>query len=798
MARSFLIAIFVRHFNKKTMRFSVPAILLLLLFSGCGSGDTSTVTFHVTVPAGLDANGVFIAGNDPLLGNWDARKIRLERINDSVWARSFPFPMGRRLEYKFTAGSWFTEAADSNGRISDNLTHTVAGDTTLKFNIPAWINSYTSDTLVITRKRLAEGSPELDLFGGWRYAPGDDRKWADPHTDDRNLVMVSPRMHSDSTITLNWQGTGWFRIPFIIDSALCGTEVTLLLWDLGNITIWYNGRQIFSDKEEGDQKKPTVFNLRFDKWREHLLSVRYENHDIARFVNSKFNTGFAISLMNTRTAFLTVADTTRMMAINKTLFSVVPAVLIMIHLFLFVFYPGQKHNLFYALSLLGFASVVWFNYERGTAANTGQLLLAHILGNISVPFATLFGQLTAWSLVKQTIPKRLWLYVAGFVIMVVMNFLTASWLLGTANYVYFVIVMGDLVVSVFRAEKMESRHGGWLALTGFGILIVFVVYQILLDYGVVVAAFFGTTQVYVYGLLGLVISMSLYLSYNFAYLNKDLKKQLKTVRELSDKTIEQERIAASLEMERRLIEAENDRRKSELEAARDLQLSLLPRALPELPGLEIACHIETATEVGGDYYDFFPGEDGSLTIAVGDATGHGLKAGNMVIATKALLNSLSGTAKLPEILIAANRSIKKMNLKMLTMCLALVRIKGEMLEYSSAGMPHILILRGDSGDVERHVLKAMPLGAFATFPYMGCEIPFYPGDTLLLMSDGLTELFNSRGGTAGIGRVTEWLHASRVNRAEETLRYILTQIESWRGEEPLRDDLTILAIRRDL
>lgn len=403
------------------MRTLIPAFLLLLLFAGCGSGDTSTITFRVTIAPELTENGVFITGNDPVLGDWNPGRIRLEKINDSVWAKSFTFVKGSELEFKFTAGDWLTEAADSAGRISENLRHEVRGDTILSFLVPAWFNSYSSDTLVITERRVAAGAPGLDLFGGWRYAPGDNIRWADPKSDDRMLSKVSPRLHSDSAITKTWRGTGWFRMPFIIDSTLQGKEVALTVWDLGDIAIWYNGRLIYTDEENGSGRVPVVFNLKFDQTRAHLFSVRYRNSDISKFLNSRYNTGFAILLMDAGSAYQSITEKTGVTAVNRTLFSVVPAVLIMIHLFLFIFYPGQKHNLFYALSLLGFAGVVWFNYERGSAASTGELKFANIAGNISVPFATLFGQLTAWSLVKLKLPGRLWLYIAGFILLVVMN-----------------------------------------------------------------------------------------------------------------------------------------------------------------------------------------------------------------------------------------------------------------------------------------------------------------------------------------------------------------------------------------
>src|SRR6185295_16116119 len=93
--------------------------------------------------------------------------------------------------------------------------------------------------------------------------------------------------------------------------------------------------------------------------------------------------------------------------------------------------------------------------------------------------------------------------------------------------------------------------------------------------------------------------------------------------------------------QRQELQTENERRAKELEEARQLQLSMLPKSVPQLVQLEIAAYMKTATEVGGDYYDFHLAEDGTLTVAVGDATGHGLKAGTMVSSVKSLFVSLA-------------------------------------------------------------------------------------------------------------------------------------------------------------
>ncbi len=98
--------------------------------------------------------------------------------------------------------------------------------------------------------------------------------------------------------------------------------------------------------------------------------------------------------------------------------------------------------------------------------------------------------------------------------------------------------------------------------------------------------------------------------------------------------------AQTAEAQARAVEAESARKTHELEGARNLQLfQCCQRIYRIMPNLDIAVHMQTATEVGGDYYDFYKDGKDSLTIVVGDATGHGLKAGTMVSVIKSLFIS---------------------------------------------------------------------------------------------------------------------------------------------------------------
>ena len=146
-------------------------------------------------------------------------------------------------------------------------------------------------------------------------------------------------------------------------------------------------------------------------------------------------------------------------------------------------------------------------------------------------------------------------------------------------------------------------------------------------------------------------------------------------------------------MPRKLLEADNERKTQELEEARSLQLSMLPKNIPSVQNLEISVYMKTASEVGGDYYDFKYNGDNLLTVTVGDATGHGMKAGTMVTAVKGLFNSYSAN---PDILYSfheISRCIKQMQLGKLSMCMTMLKINNDKLIMSAAGMPPIMIYK---------------------------------------------------------------------------------------------------------
>lgn len=243
------------------------------------------------------------------------------------------------------------------------------------------------------------------------------------------------------------------------------------------------------------------------------------------------------------------------------------------------------------------------------------------------------------------------------------------------------------------------------------------------------------------------------------------------------------------------LEAQNEQRAKELDEARQLQLSMLPKRVPDLPHFEIAAYMKTATEVGGDYYDFHVGEDGALTIAIGDATGHGLKAGTVVTATKSLFNELANEEDLPAMLKRFSHALKKMNLRSLFMALTVVRIKNNGLTITAAGMPPMLIYRASERHIEEVFLRALPLGSVTSYNYQQQQVPLGSGDIVVLMSDGFPERFNPANEMLGYDQAKYALAHTAHLSSQEILTRLVQIGDEWGQHRLADDDVTFVVLK---
>jgi serine phosphatase RsbU (regulator of sigma subunit) len=296
-------------------------------------------------------------------------------------------------------------------------------------------------------------------------------------------------------------------------------------------------------------------------------------------------------------------------------------------------------------------------------------------------------------------------------------------------------------------------------------------------------------------LLAVPVSVSVFLARNFARTNFNLQVQLANVKDLSARQLEGERIAAELRLKHEQTRAENERRARELEEARQIQLSMLPKRVPQLPDLEIAAYMKPATEVGGDYYDFHVAPDGTLTIVIGDATGHGLKAGTVVTATKSLFNAFADEPDIRTFFCKSSRALKSMNLRGLFMAMTMLKIRGKRVEASAAGMPALLIYRAAEGRVEELLISGMPLGSITAYPYKQHEFELNAGDAIMLMSDGFPEMFNEQNEMLDYGRAREVLAEVAHETSSGIIERFVREGDEWVGERPQDDDVTFVVLK---
>lgn len=243
------------------------------------------------------------------------------------------------------------------------------------------------------------------------------------------------------------------------------------------------------------------------------------------------------------------------------------------------------------------------------------------------------------------------------------------------------------------------------------------------------------------------------------------------------------------------LQAENERQMQELERARRLQLSMLPESVPQHPDVEIAAMMRTATEVGGDYYDFHVSDDGTLTFAIGDATGHGLAAGTVVTAMKGLWNAFSGEPDLTGVMYRTSTAFKRMRIPMLYMAVALGRLRGNRLELIGAGMPAALIYREATKRIESVPLKGLPLGSPGNPSYRSTTVQLSPGDTVVLMSDGLPELRNVDGEMLGYDALGRVFSSAVGGSAETVLKRLQALVSGLCEDRAPNDDVTLLVLR---
>ena len=789
----------------KTFILSLTIILLVLIISAFNYAQEKKITFIVVTDSLPENSTIYITGGNEELGNWYMHQ-KMTSISETAWMFETTAKIGDTLQFKFTRGDWSTEAVDSNGLEFPNFTHLVTVDTALTFKFTKW-RDQVQQKMILTVERVKNKGGFVELFEGWKYKIGDDTSWANPDYDDSEWKNINPELKKDDFKKLSWTGNIWFRNDIQVDSTLRNTVFGLNFYCTGAAEIYLNGRLLYkygvvSTSKENEEiyldKNPRHFL--FDNKEEQVLAVRYSNHYAEMLTKRNVQVGFTATLGDIELFVYSRINNVRELSVSQMAFGAFILSFAIMHFLLFIFYPVAKENLFYSVSMLSFAVVIYTSVQNNFSNSILSSITLSTINSLSVQLSMLFGLLTVYASSYNKMPKQYIFFVLASSLLVIQTIFFPFLGEEIADIMFFVfagIITAEIVISVIRTIRKKGEWSwGWLIGVGFIVAITFIGYQVLILTEVITKPLFGIYYVYVYGLVFLAITVSINLAKKMADTNKSLERQLIQVKELSDRTIEQERKVKEEEFTRKLLEADNERKTKELEEARQLQLSMLPQNVPEVPGLDIAVYMKTASEVGGDYYDFKYDNNGSLIVAIGDATGHGMKAGTMVATIKGLFTAEDSSIDVVTFMNKSNSIIRDMRLGNIYMAMLLAKFEGEKITITSAGMPPALIYRSKDKQVEEIKLQAIPLGGPADFIYPKKETFLSKGETLLLMSDGFPELFNTQKEILDYSGAKKIFEKIGEVSANDTIKALLEATEEWMGNAKQEDDITFVVIRK--
>jgi len=238
---------------------------------------------------------------------------------------------------------------------------------------------------------------------------------------------------------------------------------------------------------------------------------------------------------------------------------------------------------------------------------------------------------------------------------------------------------------------------------------------------------------------------------------------------------------------------------SELEMARQVQLSILPRQIPELSGLEIASRYLPMHSVAGDFYDFLVLDEKHIGILIADVSGHGLPSALIASTLQSALAWQCPHATDPgQVLSGLNRAINgKFERHFVTAAYVFVDLENGILKYAGAAHPPLLLWQAKVGRAEAHVENGLMLGPFADASYSTMCLTVEQGDRVVLFTDGLVEAQDSSGQEFGLERVRQILESKHHLRPGRFLDALLYSLSGW-SERAIgsnqSDDITLLVI----
>ena len=496
----------------------------------------------------------------------------------------------------------------------------------------------------LNRSILCEdGSYTKHELRTWRFHRGDSASMATPGYDDSKWEQKPSALYISPAATKalydTFSSIGWFRYRFIADSSVVDSPLVLMLTHRGASEIYFDGKEIKSFGVINGPQHSRYYDPQYVPFSfiipatgEHVIAVRYANFNAKHNFNTYRNTfsGFRMQIGFADAMIADAVIRTDRDTFYPILFSTVFLTLSILHLLLFLFYRTIRSNIFFSLFCFSLSLGFYFYYLNNCSSDPS-------VANYTIYCSILLFILLCYSLSgfsNELFSKRKLRF----------RIITAVCLLGpivflidndTGSIVFLALLIGVMVECIILTLRALYKRVKGARIIGVGTLFftIFIVVLICLAMFKKDGLSFNTERsadIFMYtlacALLSLPISMSVYLSWTVANNNKDLKRHLQHVEELSKKALEQEQEKKQLletqneRLEREVsartsevvaqkdkIEKQNSELKAEKKKSDDLLLNILPEEVAEelkQNGKSVAKFFDDVTVLFTDFVDF--------------------------------------------------------------------------------------------------------------------------------------------------------------------------------------------------
>ncbi|KAA3634997.1 MAG: GHKL domain-containing protein [Calditrichaeota bacterium] len=407
----------------------------------------------------------------------------------------------------------------------------------------------------------------------WLYIKDDKPEYKKLSYNDSGWIKIAPLIDVDSVENYTY---GWFRLHLNVDSSLFNKKVYVTCVQIGAIELYYNEELIYSLGTVGKTKESEIayfrpnyslpFELEIEPREKQLLAVRYSAVNEELRILHNIGGGFVIKADTAKSVIAKFQEESNRIVKHQMFFTGLCFALFILHILMFLFYRKSNINLYFALFTLSCALLSYAPIEFNKAGVIEKAVNLLYLFKLSLIGCSVMAIRVLYAIYYETVPRSFKYFAgAGIIIMLFQSYI---------NFMLFYVITLLYFLEVFRVilkAIKDKKENLWIITTGFVVFLLFSTYQMFLELLQVPNWDFSLIQPYMIGLFTLMIALSAYIAHSISATNLKLENKLTEVKELSEHALEQERFAQEQQMKQKLLEADIEHQKEQIEKGKELE-----------------------------------------------------------------------------------------------------------------------------------------------------------------------------------------------------------------------------------